>query len=430
MTLIDAAIAAHQSGALDEAEHAYRRILAADPLHVDARHYLGVLLHQTGQSASGIALIVEALQDEPGSAPRYNDLGNILTQTGDLDAAAEMFRAALAIDEANATVWNNLGAVLQRQRNVAEAEAAYHRALRCAPDYGPALHNLAGLLSDAGRNEEASLFACRAFVLPPLADKPPKMLAIAYYRLGRIAEAAECYRAWLEADPGNAVARHYLAACTGREVPALASEEFIITLFDEMADGFDAKLVGQLAYKGPQIIAELLGGYSREDVALDILDGGCGTGLCAEVLAPYARSLTGVDLSSGMLMKARERGRYSELICTELVGYLRRRQRAFDLIVMADTLIYFGDLIPVLESAATALRPGGSIAFTVETMEESSGVIADYRLGPSGRYAHHRRYVDDALRGLGYAVRVRSDAVLRNEFCQPIHGMGVFAQIA
>ena len=41
--------------------------------------------------------------------------------------------------------------------------------------------------------------------------------------------------------------------------------------------------------------------------ALDILDAGCGTGLCGPLLAPYARRLVGVDLSDGMLKHAREK---------------------------------------------------------------------------------------------------------------------------
>ena len=36
-----------------------------------------------------------------------------------------------------------------------------------------------------------------------------------------------------------------------------------------------------------------------------VLDAGCGTGLCGPLLRPYAKRLVGVDLSSGMLERAR-----------------------------------------------------------------------------------------------------------------------------
>ena len=37
--------------------------------------------------------------------------------------------------------------------------------------------------------------------------------------------------------------------------------------------------------------------------SLDVLDAGCGTGLCGPLVAPYARRLVGVDLSEAMLAR-------------------------------------------------------------------------------------------------------------------------------
>ncbi|MDD5248991.1 MAG: methyltransferase domain-containing protein [Rhodocyclaceae bacterium] len=424
---IDSAFVLHAAGALAEAESAYRRILAAEPQHAEAQHYLGVLLHQRGLTEEGLALILDALERDAGSASRYNDLGNVLVQNGALADAAAAFRRSLDLNGADANVWNNFASVLQRQEELADAESAYREALRCDADFVPALSNLAALLADTGRDEESSLFACRAFIQPPLAGKPPKMLGIAHYRLGRIAQAAECYRAWLHAEPGNAIARHYLAACTGENVPARAPDGFLTTLFDDMAESFDAKLVGKLAYRGPEIVAGLLRGQFAADAALDVLDGGCGTGLCAPVLAPYARHLTGVDLSCRMLQKAGERQRYGELVEAELTAYLRDRHDAFDLIVMADTLIYFGDLAALFAAVRQALRPGGAFAFTVEAATESASQPVDYRLYPSGRYGHSPRYFAQALAAAGLALRRSEDVVLRNEFGTPTPGIGVLA---
>ena len=41
--------------------------------------------------------------------------------------------------------------------------------------------------------------------------------------------------------------------------------------------------------------------------SLDVLDAGCGTGLCGPLVAPYKRRLVGVDLSERMLDRARDR---------------------------------------------------------------------------------------------------------------------------
>jgi predicted TPR repeat methyltransferase len=428
LSSIDSAFALHAAGALADAEIGYRRILAANPQHVEAQHYLGVLLHQQGDTQQGISLILRALEADASSASRYNDLGNILVQTGDFANAVAAFRLSVELNDGDANVWNNLGSVLHRQQDFTGAESAYRSALQCAADFVPALNNLAALLAETGREEESSLFSCQAFILPPLAGKSQKILGIAYYRLGRLAEAAECYRAWLHTEPDNAIAQHFLAACTGKGVPARASDGFVTAVFDDMAESFNDKLVGKLEYRGPEIIAGLLNGYVVIDGVLDVLDGGCGTGLCAPMLAPYAARLTGVDLSPGMLTKARECNLYDALVEVELTAYLLAQKNAFDLIVMADTLIYFGDLAALFIAVGQALRPGGSFAFTAEVAAESAQQV-DYHLRPSGRYAHSQRYLLQVLDAAGFIPQRSDDVILRREFCRPTQGLGILARI-
>ncbi len=82
------------------------------------------------------------------------------------------------------------------------------------------------------------------------------------------------------------------------------------------------------------------------DGRLVVLDAGCGTGLCGPLLRPYASRLVGVDLSGGMLDHARRKEIYTDLVQSELTEFLAAQQRAFDVIVAADTLVYFGDLAP------------------------------------------------------------------------------------
>lgn len=423
----ESAFGLHAAGSLAEAEIAYRRILATEPQHAEAQHYLGVLQHQRGRTPEGVSLILRALQTDTGSAARYNDLGNILSRTGDLDNAVTAFRLALQRNSDDANVWNNLGSVLHRQRLLADAADAYRQALLVDADFVPALNNLADLLAETGNEQESSRLWCQAFVQPPLAGKSPQTLGIAYYRLDRIDEAADCYRAWLSLEPDNPLARYHLAACTGQDVPARAPDAYVTALFNDMSESFDEKLVGKLSYRGPAIVAGLLEGYFAPEQTRDILDGGCGTGLCAAVLKPYARRLTGVDLSSGMLAKARRGGHYDELVNTELSAYLLERNGEFDLVVMADTLIYFGDLRALFAAVRQALRPRGMFAFTVEVASEPAQQV-DYRLDASGRYGHTRRYLAQVLDEVNFAILRQDDAMLRSEFGKPTPGIGVLVR--
>ena len=158
---------------------------------------------------------------------------------------------------------------------------------------------------------------------------------------------------------------------------------------------------------------------------LDVLDAGCGTGLCGPLVVRYARRLVGVDLSDGMLAHAKKKHVYDALVKTELTEYLRDNGEAFDLIVSADTLVYFGDLENVLAAAAHALRPNGLLVFTLEHAVGCEADV-DYRLELRGRYSHTTAYVERLLA----AVCLKSEiayADLRMESGAPVAGLVIRA---
>jgi predicted TPR repeat methyltransferase len=147
--------------------------------------------------------------------------------------------------------------------------------------------------------------------------------------------------------------------------------------------------------------------------------------LCGPLIAPYARRLTGVDLSGGMLAQAKEKQVYDELLQAELTGYLRDHPAAFDVIVSADTLVYFGALEEVLAAASAALRAGGVLIFTLE--RGRGDAPPDFRLELHGRYAHAEGYVDRLLAGAGLRAEI-AHADLRMESGVPVGGLVVRAR--
>ena len=62
----------------------------------------------------------------------------------------------------NRTAHYNLGWYFAREGRAAEAEAEYRRAIAIEPGYFPAHHNLALLLWDEGRDDEAAEATCAA----------------------------------------------------------------------------------------------------------------------------------------------------------------------------------------------------------------------------------------------------------------------------
>jgi predicted TPR repeat methyltransferase len=417
---LEIAILLQQQDRLAEANAVYGQILAVDPDHPRALHYAGVLAHQLGRGSDGIGLIEKSLAIAPDRADWHSNLGIVLQECGRLDEAIAAYHRAIALDPGHANAHSNLGVLLRATGKPVEAEAAYRTAISLNPEHIDAHTNLGVLLNGLKRTDEAVACFCRAITLRPKHPEARRLLALAHCALGEIDKATRIFDEWLADEPDNPIARHMLSACSGRDIPARASDDYVEKTFDTFAASFESKLA-KLAYRAPALVAAMLEDAGLEaSKSLDVLDAGCGTGLCGPLVAKYARRLTGIDLSAGMLSQAKEKQVYDELLQVELTAYLRGCADAFDIIVSADTLVYFGPLDEVIAAAARALRPGGLFAFTLE--HGIGDAAPDFRLETHGRYTHARAYVERLLAGSGLEADIAS-AELRMETGVPVAGL-------
>ena len=410
-------------GQTHDAEVVCQKVLQVSPRHPDALHYSGLVAHRFGRTAEAISLVRQSLEVTPAQADWHSNLGILLQADGQFEEAMMEFERALALQPLHANAHNNLGVLRRAFNRDAEAEESYRAAIEIDPDHADAYRNLAILLDLTGRTHEALVAYCKAITLKPNNAEAKRLLVVAYCTVGEREKAIAVCEEWVKEQPDDPIARHTLAACTGKEVPARASDSFVRKSFDSFATTFEAKLA-RLHYKAPQLVADALVaiGVSPER-ALDILDAGCGTGLCGPLLAPYARRLAGVDLSDGMLEHAREKNVYDELACAELTGHLQQHPGEFHVVVSADTLCYFGDLAEFAFAAAGALRPGGWLIFTVE---ESEPDVEGFELEVHGRYNHAASYVERVLANAGLRSEI-GRATLRNESGLPVAGLVVRA---
>jgi len=208
----------------------------------------------------------------------------------------------------------------------------------------------------------------------------------------------------------------YLAALGVGEPPDRMSPKLVTALFDSYAGAFDNHLTRTLKYHGPTKIAgilrEVLGPDHRP---LDVMDAGCGTGLVGVELRALARRLDGVDLSSKMIEKAREKAIYDRLIVDELCNSLRDNPRRYDLVVAADVLNYFGELGEPFAAAHAALRNDGHFAVSLERGEGGRP-----SLGSITRFRHPAPYVERIAAEVGFAVVRRDEFAMRFEKGKPV----------
>lgn len=424
--VVSLAVSLHQGGHANEAEQLYNRALERSPDNVDALHFLGVLRHQQGKSDEAVRLIRSALRGNPRYHGARLNLGNVLKESEHFSEAESEYRKVIDADPKNADALNNLGAVLRAQKRTDEAIEAFERAIQSTPRHADAHQNLGNALKAVERYEEALTAFRTAVEIDPKRSRAHLSLGRALYAFGRVDEAVIVYRQWLQIDPDNPIAAHMLAACAGDDVPERCSDAFVRQSFDAFAASFD-EVLERLDYRAPDLIEEAISDYLPQPTGqLSVLDAGCGTGLCGNALRPYAAELIGIDLSPKMMVKARSRDVYDELLEAELAQYMLDHPNQFDLIVSADTLVYFGALDRALAAAAGALRSGGVLIFTVER-EEADADSTEYRLNPHGRYSHSESYLTRCLGDAELAIHAINRDVLRLEGKRPVDGFVVTA---
>ncbi len=362
-------------------------------------------------------------EDPAGLDTLYRRAKTLLEQEA-FDAAATTYRAILALDSEQPRAHNNLGTALEALGDADAALACYRRALELDPEAALLHYNVGHALQSCGRIDDCLYPSRHVIALRTGYPAACFNLSHALLDLGRRAEALEVVEHWLETGPLDERARHLYAALGGSDIPARASDGFVRAVFDRMAPGFDCALAA-LDYRAPRLVAAALSKHLAGAPQLDILDAGCGTGLVGVELRGSARRLVGVDLSEGMLAQAAARELYDELIAAELGGHLATTPNAWDAIVCADTLVYFGALEAILAAAAGALRPGGWLVFTVESLSDAD---LDYRLNSTGRYSHHARHVAAAAAAADLEVLTLEAEALRRESGAPVAGLVVCAR--
>ena len=247
----------------------------------------------------------------------------------------------------------------------------------------------------------------------------------AYRALGRILrhvgrpdEAATWYRRCLELAPADAVATMGLAALGRGPVPERLPNDVVLYVFDRNAESYEANM-RSVGYSAPEVLRGLLRAEcGAEGGSLDVLDLGCGSGLCGPLFRPFARRLVGVDLSPRMLAIAAEKHVYDELIQAEILEYLARTAGGMDVVVAANVLSYFGDLASLAEGVARVLRPGGRFLFDVE-----KGVGPEHGFHVSGRYTHSLAVLESALLPRGFTFSRVCETVMRTELGAPVVGL-------
>ena len=235
---------------------------------------------------------------------------------------------------------------------------------------------------------------------------------------GRLDEAAAWYRRCLAVAPDDGVARMGLASMGKAPAPERLPDDVVLYIFDRHADSYESNMLS-LRYNVPQTLLGLLRAErGAQNDPMDILDLGCGSGLCGPQFRALARRLVGVDLSPRMLEIAKGKQVYDELIQAEMLAFLHRSPASSDLVVSANVFCYFADLTPLAQGIAKVLRAGGYLLFDVE---KGAGLEPHFQI--NGRFTHSLAALERALLPAGFEFRRVKETPMRTEAGKPVFGL-------
>ena len=380
----------------------------------------GLAQFESQQLEAACDSFAAALALAPGRPSLLQNHGATLFQLGRDEEAITQLQAAVTADPEHGDSWLYLGLALQRRGHWSDAAAALERALPLLPD------DYALRLACAACHSRCGNMA-RALVLYDQAIRQQPELAAAWIDKGNLLRetglldaARKCFTEAVRLGDVE-MGSYYLAAVSPGVAPMAPPRRYVESLFDDYAGEFQQHLVKALEYSAHTTLCRPLLG-KRYGAVLDL---GCGTGLCGELMRGSAVAIDGVDLSSAMLAQARAAGAYRALAHEDVQAYLDATSERYDLVLAADVFIYVGDLSRVFAGVRRVLAPQGVFAFSVEL---ASGL--DLQLLPSLRYAHSEAYVRRLADEHGLQMKEVVQAPIRKDQQKAIQGLYVYLAAA
>ncbi|WP_339719578.1 methyltransferase [uncultured Paraglaciecola sp.] len=204
------------------------------------------------------------------------------------------------------------------------------------------------------------------------------------------------------------------------EPPARVPRAYVENLFDRFSSHFDERLISRLAYKTPKHLFDVFCDVAQSEDAFKnckkLVDLGCGTGLAGKYFQAICETLIGIDISSEMIEKSRQRGVYDALLVSEITAYLESEILPVDVFIATDVFNYFGEIEAILVACRKRQNTAGLLAFSVEALPlGSDSKNAGFKLASTGRFQHETSYVSSCAKQAGYRVLNCSESVLRLE---------------
>jgi len=219
------AVSLFKQGRLATAEGICGELLARYPRDVELAHFAGVLANRMGRYEIAVARLSACVRAQPRRARAQAALGLAHEQLGHLEEARAAFASAVQAEPGFAEAHNGLGVALFKANRFDEAAASFGRAIQLDPRNVEARLNRARALNGLGRGAAAARCWHDALALAPARDDVLRIAGLGLLESGDRKGGVEALRAYLERQPGDALARSQLALALEEADPDEAMRE-------------------------------------------------------------------------------------------------------------------------------------------------------------------------------------------------------------
>jgi predicted TPR repeat methyltransferase len=409
-------------GNLEQAERHLNEALLLSPNNAESYNNLGSLYYTQGRIQQALPLFEKAIRLNPNSWEAHYNLANCYIRTEMVLQAISHYQTVLKLNQNHGNAKLNLAMSFVSIKDYTSALPFLIEAATNNPQHAELQGHLAEAYLDLGKSTEAIEQYNKALALEPTRAEWQHNLAVLYLREKQYNLAKQHFINSLNINPDNHTAAHMLAALDNNtSAESAAPAAYVSDLFDQYASYYNQHLTTKLQYKVPQLLRQTMSKYLTDaSKQQNILDLGCGTGMCGVYFRDMANFMFGVDLSKEMLAQAKALGAYDGLcrcnILQTIPGY---NLNIFDLVLAADVFVYIGDLKPLFSMILTTLKEHAKLAFTIEELASQD----DFSLQSTGRYAHSKKYISELCNELGFSISTMDTIVLREQDGKAIPGI-------
>lgn len=394
--------------------------LRLSPNNAESYNNLGSLYYTQGNISQAIQQFEKTIRLNPNSWEAHYNLGNCFIKTDKVLQAIEQYNSVLQLQSSHLNAKTNLAMAWVSLENYEAALSYLIEVVTKNPNHSELQGHLATAYLEVGQTSKAIEHYNIALNLDPNRAEWHHNLAVLYLRDKQQELAIKHFQASLNLEPNNPTAQHMLASLNNVPSADTPPPEYVASLFDQYASYYNHHVKNELKYVVPELLRQEISNFITPFTQpWQVLDLGCGTGLCGVYFRDLAKFSVGVDLSAQMLDQAKALGAYDALCCCNIVETIPGLgQERFDLILAADVLVYLGALEIVFENIASALKAEALFAFSIEEQEHSNQFV----LQTTGRYAHSQAYIANLARQNNMHIETNQSITPRMQADEAISG--------